>query len=613
MTDSTDGQIGAPAELGPASDDDDAHLLTAEDVRNVAGFLFPFMAAHLRFLVLLAAALIVETLVNACFPLVQRYLIDHGLVARNPSVIAVCVAILAIAAISASALGLLMDYINSRVSIGVVGDLREFVFARCQKIGLSYYEGVPRGEILSRFSGDTLAIETVLLETLSWLILPLLQVTYSLSLMFYFNVWMGCLAALAIPIMLALPRHFGRKTLDVSYSKRLTESRLLAVVFENLAAQHVIRAFGYGRQSLRRFVDVNVKWRQTSFRAAFMGALVERSAFAGLYILHVGIFALGVWTAYSGLISIGTLIVFESLFLSLGESVAYAMDYVPRFSAAAGSVRHICELLAATPEPADKPNATAAWPLRHDVCFEQVEYCHAGSGYLLKTLNLCIRKGTKVAIVGPSGSGKSTLLGLLMRFHEPTSGRILFDGHDIREFTTASLRSRIGFVPQEPLLFHASIRDNIAVGNGAASFGEIERAAVAAEIDPFVRSLERGYETAVGEAGRAMSVGQRQRICLARALVRNPDILLLDEPTSAVDASAERSINQVLWRVGDQRTVVCATHRLIGVVDQADQIIVMNNGAIVETGTHAALLARGIYYGVLWHAQMVGQDHIHPG
>jgi ATP-binding cassette subfamily B protein len=199
-----------------------------------------------------------------------------------------------------------------------------------------------------------------------------------------------------------------------------------------------------------------------------------------------------------------------------------------------------------------------------------------------------------------------------MRFDDPTTGRILFDDHDIRDFSTASLRARIGFVPQEPLLFDASIRDNIAVGKTAASLGEIERAAVAAEIDPFVRSLERGYETPVGEAGRALSVGQRQRICLARAFVRDPDILLLDEPTSAVDASAERSINRIIWRIGDQRTVVCATHRLVGVVEQADQIIVMDNGGIVESGTHTVLLARGIYYSALWHAQMIRENRIHP-
>jgi ATP-binding cassette subfamily B protein len=587
----TRNEVVAAAWEQETDPDNPTDNFSAADVRKVADFLAPFMMPHTRVLILLAGILLVETLVNVCFSLAQRYLIDHALLEKSQSVIFVGMAILAAAAVSVTVLGLSIDYFNSRLVIGITGDIRDSLFHRCQGIHISYFEEVSGGEILSRFSGDTAAIEAALLEAVAWFILPLLQVAYSTSLMFYFNFWLGCFASMIFPVTLLLPRYFARRTFDLNYRKRLQEGRLLAAIHENVLLQPVIRAFGHGLESRKKFAQVNSHWRRTSFKAAFLGALVERSALAGVYLLHVGIFAFGVWAVYSRIISVGTLVVFEALFLAMGEALIYAMEYIPKFAAAAGAVRHINELLIANPDVPEEPNAPSLPSLSKEIKFKNVSYTFPGNRFQVGEINISIQKGTKVAITGPSGSGKSTILELLLRIRDPTEGEILFDGINICTMAPSSVRAKIGFVSQEPLLFSASIRDNIAVGNLRAGVAEIERAAIAAEIDQFVRSLPLGYDTVVGEAGAALSLGQKQRICIARALVRDPDILILDEPTSALDSATEASLNETLFRVGSNRTIIFATHRLDGVADKVDQVIAVDNGKVREGKSRFGLQA----------------------
>ena len=582
MFEAHDAVVASDREQEASRLDDFAEEFTAADVRGVADFMTPLMGPHARVLALLGGILSIETLVNVCFSLVQRRLIDHGLIEKSPTVILEGTAILAGAAFLVTVLGLTIDYINSRLAIAVVGDMRELVFRRCQRIHISYFEKVSGGEILSRFSGDSAAIEAALLEAVAWFVLPLLQVAYSISLMFYFNFWLGCLASMIFPVTLLLPRYFARRTFDLNYSKRLHEGRLLGAVHENILLQTVVRAFGYASAMGRKFSRANSDWRRISLSAAFQGALVERAAFAGVYMLHVGVFAFGVWAVYSGNISVGTLVVFEALFLSMGEALIYAMEYIPRFAAAAGSVRHIRELLAANPDVVEELKAVSLSSLSKEIKFENVGYSFPGGQFRLGEISISIQRGAKVAITGPSGSGKSTILKLLLRFRDPTEGQILFDGVDIRKATLSSLRTNIGFVSQEPLLFSASIRDNIAVGNPTAVVAEIRKAAIAAEIDQFIRSLPLGYDTVVGEMGATLSLGQRQRICIARALVRNPDILILDEPTSALDAATEASLNETLFRAGRDRTIIFVTHRLEGIAENVDQIIAVERGKVKE-------------------------------
>jgi ATP-binding cassette subfamily B protein len=323
--------------------------------------------------------------------------------------------------------------------------------------------------------------------------------------------------------------------------------------------------------------------------------LVERSATTGGYLLHLLIFGLGAYWVYADRLTLGTFVAFEGMFLSMGESLTYVTQFVPTLAQAAGSARHINEIFAEKPCVIDSIDAVIAPRFAHEITFQSVSFEYAEGPFRLENLQMRIPRGSHVALVGVSGSGKSTILNLLLRFHDPTSGAILIDGRDLRSVTQASLRAQIGIVFQDSVLFHTSIFENIRLGNLGASRQEVESAAQAAEIHDFVVSLPGGYETMVGERGSQLSGGQRQRIAIARALVRDPCILILDEATSALDYATEASILATLRTVTRGRTVIQVTHRLASVID-ADQIVILEHGKVVEEGAHQALIERGGVY-----------------
>jgi ATP-binding cassette subfamily B protein len=297
--------------------------------------------------------------------------------------------------------------------------------------------------------------------------------------------------------------------------------------------------------------------------------------------------------------SLGTFVAFEGMFLSMGEALTYVTQFVPSLAQAAGSARHIDEIFAERPRVADSADAVIAPRFAREIDFRSVCFEYAEGSFRLEDFRLNIPRGSRVALVGASGSGKSTILGLLLRLHDPTSGEILIDGRDLRGVTQASLRSQFGVVFQDSILFHTSILENIRLGNPGASKEQVESAARAAEIHDFILSLPAGYGTTVGERGGRLSGGQRQRIAIARALVRDPPILILDEATSALDYATEASLLATLRAVSRGRTVIQVTHRLASVID-ADRIVLMDRGRIVEEGSHRDLVEHdGMYADLL--------------
>ena len=594
---------------GLGEDDDADETIQKGDLALVWRFLAPFSRRYRALGLLLLLVVVTEAVLGAFFPLAQRHIIDNGLIANDTDVIFFVLVFLAISAVVVSALGFVADFINARLTVDVIGDIREAMQAHILRLPVDYHQSTPRGATLSRFGGDLQVIEQGLVEVVPWLIHPMLQIIYSTALMFYFNVALGLLSALIFPIMLLLPRRIAERTFVLSYAKRQREAGLLANVQETLGAATIVKAYQLDRVRTRRFGQLNRLWRFTSFKAIFVGSMVEGTAFAALYMLHVVVFAVGVWAVHSGTMSLGTLVAFEALFLSMGEALAYVTQFVPRIAAAAGSIRHISELTETVPVIADRADAVAIDGCRKQIEFVNVSLANADARFALLEINLTITAGMRVAIVGASGAGKSTLLNLLMRFKDPSSGSIRIDGHDLRDITLASYNAMIGYVPQESTLFDGTIGANIALGARQPGRARIDAAASLAGIGSYIRTLPKGYHTQVGELGSALSVGQRQRLAIARALVRNPQILVLDEPTSALDPTAEAHVQETLWQLAEGRTLVCATHRLVGVANNADLIVMMQNGAIVETGSHAALLAAKKHYWHLWNSQAGQSSH----
>jgi ATP-binding cassette subfamily B protein len=587
--------------IAPA-DEELIEELRPSDLGRLLRFLRPYLRPYRKPLLLIGLLLVVQTIFNASFPLATQYLIDEGLIDRDFDALVHVLMFLGAAAVAVSLVSIANDYLYSGVFANVIKDLRISLFEHIQSLPMPYFQRTPSGSTLSRFSGDVVATETMLVHLIPSLIIPVLEVFYSTILMFYFNFWLGLIGMLVFPMILVGPRIFSGKAFDLSYEKRAREAVLLSSAQENILAQPVVKAYGLRDRAITRYRNENQGWVRFAFRMNFFSALAESTAHMGVYVVHIVILALGAYWAYNGVLSIGTLVAFEAMFVSMGYALTDLAQFVPTLAQAIGSVQHLEEVFNEKPSLADAPDAPPLPRMQTALAAEDVSFAYPDGRLALSNVSFEVRKNSYLAIVGRSGSGKSTILNLLLRFYDPTEGRLAMDGVDIRTTTQDSLRAQIGIVFQDSFLFNTSILENIQMGKPDATMEEIEAALRAAEVWEMVQALPHGLETFVGERGGKLSGGQRQRLAIARALVRSPAILILDEATSALDAIAEAAINATLQRIARARTVINVTHRLSNVVG-ADRILVMHEGRIGEAGSHAELLAQNGYYASLWRTQ----------
>ncbi|HST26256.1 MAG TPA: ATP-binding cassette domain-containing protein, partial [Gaiellaceae bacterium] len=502
----------------------------------------------------------------------------------------------------AASVGVARDRLYARVTASVVADVRTSMFDHLQRLSLGFFSRSQLGDLLARFSGDLRAVEGALERVLAWAVAPALDVTVYSVLLFVLDWRLGLGAMLVWPIALLGPRRFAPKAVTTSYEKSQLEAATLTVVQENLSGLAVVKAFGLEPLWRRRFDRRNENLRGKTASASFVGSLVERSSISGVYALYVAVVAVGAWLVFRGSLSIGKLVAFQALFLALGYGLTYVTQYIPSLVQGLGGFRRIGELFAEEPDVVDRPDAASLPRLGREIALRDVTFSYGDGAPSLLGLNMTIPAGESVAFVGSSGSGKSTALSLIMRFHDPSNGSVEFDGHDIRAASQESLRAQMGVVFQESILFNDSIRENIRMGRPEASDDDVERAARAAEIHDVVLGQPNGYDTVVGERGGLLSGGQRQRISIARAMVRDPAILVLDEATSALDPATEAAINETLAQVAKGRTTISVTHRLAS-AKSADRIFVLDKGALAESGTHDELVAAGGVYAGLWRRQ----------
>jgi ATP-binding cassette subfamily B protein len=494
----------------------------------------------------------------------------------------------------------------ARVSQQAMRGLRRDLFEHLQTLSLSFFDRHPHGELMSRLTNDMDAISRVLSQNVTDLFGGLLALVGILVMMFAINFWLALASMLVFPFMMWLVGFVGRRTRRSFRQYQRDVGKLNGRLEEMYSGQRVILAFGQEATALADFDAANEQVRHVGIRAQTYALLVP-PLMGILSNANIAILAgLGGWMTLQGLATIGTIAAFYTYSRRFAAPLRQLGNLYNQIQSALAGAERVYEIIDTEPELVDAPDAAALDDVAGDVAFDRVDFSYVPGVPVIKEMSLVARPGQTIALVGPTGAGKTTLINLLSRFYDLDGGAIRIDGHDIRQVRKTSLRRQLGIVLQDTFLFSKSVLENIRYGRLAATDEECVAAARLADADPFIRRLPQGYDTLLSERGSNLSQGQRQLLAIARAILADPGILILDEATSSVDTRTEVHIQEAMLRLMEGRTSFVIAHRLSTIRD-ADRILVVNDGEIVERGTHEELLAQRGNYHKLYMSQFKGQ------
>ena len=492
-------------------------------------------------------------------------------------------------------------FITSSIGYRMVYALRRELFTHLQTLSLAFHTRARSGDLLTKIAGDTNTLKDVFADSILKFTSYVLTVAGMLAILAAIDWKIGFIALATLPFLGYSLLHLYRKTkLSVKTQKR-QEGQVASRMSEVLSAVPLVQAFARERYEAEQFDAVTQETVRESIRVARLEAAATRSSEIITALGTAAAVLFGAFQVLKGRMLPGDLVLVVGYLTNMYKPIRQLAKLSTDFSKAMASAERISEILDIEPEIVDRPDALPAKGLTGEIVFRDVSFDYGDGRDVLRNVSFAVSPGQRLALVGVSGAGKSTIVSLILRLYEPQRGAILIDGRDIRQYRRASLRRHIGLVLQQSILFGATIRENIAYGKPRATSQEIEAAARAANADEFIRELEHGYDTVIGERGATLSGGQRQRIAIARALIRDAPILILDEPMTGLDGESEGKVREALDRLTAGKTSVIVTHDLQSVAD-ADQVLVLDGGSVVDRGTHAELVERNGRYRELYEA-----------
>lgn len=496
----------------------------------------------------------------------------------------------------------LMNHINNQITYKVVKDIRTKAFNHLEVLPLSYLDRHPAGDVVSRIIADIDQFSEGLLLGFTQLFTGVMTILGTLLFMLSINPLITLVVVVITPVSFLVASFIAKRTFTMFQKQSEARGEMTSLIEESLGNLKVVQAFGHEAKSQEQFQAINRKMSDYSLRATFFSSITNPATRFVNGLVYAGVGTAGAYGVIRGFLTVGQL----SSFLN------YANQYTKPFNEISGVVTELQNALASASRvfalmdepaiPADDPDAAVLKDVRGQVSLEHVDFSYAPDTSLIEDLNLSVKPGQRIALVGPTGCGKTTVINLLMRFYDVNSGAIRVDGCDIRKVTRGSLRGSYGMVLQETWLKSGTIRENIAYGRPNASLEEVIAAAKEAHAHSFIKRMPKGYDTEISEDGGNLSQGQKQLLCIARVMLCLPPMLILDEATSSIDTRTEILIQKAFSKMMEGRTSFIVAHRL-STIREADMILVMRDGHIIEQGTHEDLLAKGGFYAELYNSQ----------